>query len=62
MQNIEVLIKIYQEDVKKLDSEITEGEVSVTLKNTRNNVAPLPGGFGGAFLCWFLRVIKTKDS
>ena len=40
MQNIEVLTKMDQEDVKKLDSEITEGEVSVTLKNTRNNVAP----------------------
>ena len=37
MQNIEVLTKIDQEDIKKLDSEITEGEVSVTLKNTKNN-------------------------
>ena len=32
MHNIEVLTKIDQEDFKKLDIEITEGEVSVTLK------------------------------
>ena len=58
LQNIDVLTKIDQEDVKKLDGEITEGEVSVTLKNTRNNVAPGPGGFGGAFYKIFWKYFK----
>ena len=49
LQNIEVVTKIDLEDVNKLEREITEGEVSVTLKNTKNNVAPGPGGFRGAF-------------
>ena len=44
-----MLSKLKQEDSKGLECEITEGEVSVTLKNTKNNVAPGPGGFGGAF-------------
>ena len=39
-QNIEVLTKLDQEDEKRLECEITEGEVSVTLKNTKNNTAP----------------------
>ena len=41
-----------------MDSEIIEVEVSVTLKNTRNNVAPGPGGFGGAFYKVFWRYFK----
>ena len=39
-------------------SEITEGEVSLTLKNTRNNVAPGPGRFGGAFYKVFWKYFK----
>ena len=35
LQNTDVLTKIDLEDVKKLVSEITEGEMSVTLNNTR---------------------------
>ena len=49
LRNIEALTKIDEEDAKRLDTEITEEEVSSTLKNTKNNVAPGPGGFGGAF-------------
>ena len=49
LRNIEDLTKLETEDCRKLECEITEGEVSVTLKNTKNNVAPGPGGFGGAF-------------
>ena len=41
-----------------MDSEITEGEVYVTLKNTRNNVAPGLEGFGGAFYKVFWRYLK----
>ena len=58
LQNTNVLTKINPEDVKKLDSEITEGEVSSTLKNTKNNVAPGPGGFGGAFYKVFWKYFK----
>ena len=47
--NIEDLTKLETEDCRKLECEITGGEVSVTLKNTKNNVAPGPGGFGGSF-------------
>ena len=34
------------EHCRKLECGITEEEVSFTLKNTKNNVAPGPGGFG----------------
>merc|ERR1711888_517063 len=47
--NVEVLSKLELEDCRGLECEITEGKVSVTLKNTRNSMAPRPGGFGGAF-------------
>ena len=42
-----MLTKINEEDANELDKEITEVEVSSTLKNTKNNVAPGPSGFGG---------------
>ena len=32
--------------------------MSVTLKNTKNNMAPGPGGFGGAFYKVFWRYLK----
>ena len=54
LQNTDVLTKIDAEDVRRFDGEITEGEVSSTLKNTKNNVAPGPGGFGGPFHKAFL--------
>ena len=46
LRNIDVLPKLELEDSRRLECEITEDEVSVTLKNTKNNVAPGPGGFG----------------
>ena len=49
LKNIGNLTKIELKDCRKLECGITEGEVSVTLKNTKNNVAPGPGGFGGSF-------------
>ena len=48
IRSIETVTKIDEEDAKRLEFEITEEEVSSTLKNT-NNVAPGLGGFGGAF-------------
>ena len=47
LRNIDMLPRLEQEDSRRLECEITEDEVSVTLKNTKNNVAPGPGGFGG---------------
>ena len=47
LQNIEEITKIKDDDVTKLERKITEGEVSVTLLHTKNNVAPGPGRFGG---------------
>ena len=41
-----------------MDTEIKEEEVSSTLKNTKNNVAPGPGGFGGAFYKVFWKYFK----
>ena len=53
------MTKIEEEDTKRLDTEITEEEVSSTLKNTKNNVAPGPGGFGGgAFYKMFWKYFK----
>ena len=46
LQNIDDLTKIEIEDCRKLECEITEGEVTVTLKNIKDNVALGPGGFG----------------
>ena len=43
-------IKMISElDREKLDSELTLDEVSKTLENTHNNVAPGSGGITGAF-------------
>ena len=53
-----MVTKIDTEDVNRLECEITEGEVAVTLKNTKNNVAPGPGGFGGAFYKTFWKYFK----
>ena len=58
LQNIEVVTKIDPEDVNELECKITEGELAVTLKNTKNNVAPGPGGFGGAFYKTFWKYFK----
>ena len=52
-----MLPKLELEDCRGLECEITEDEVSVTLKNTKNNVAPGPGGFGGRGVTNFFGVI-----
>ena len=53
-----MLTKIDEEDAKRLDTKITEEEVSSTLKNTKNNVAPSPGEFGGGFYIMFWKYFK----
>ena len=58
LQNIQVLTKLKLEDSRKLECEITEGVVSVTLKNIKNNVTPGPGGFGGSFYKVFWKYLK----
>ena len=50
LQNIEEMTKISDVDMCKLECGITEGEVAVTLMQTKNNVAPGPVGFGGGFI------------
>ena len=50
LQNIDGLVEMDPEDSQKLECGITEEEVSFTLKNTKNNIAPGPGGFGGGIL------------
>ena len=53
LQNIEEMSKISDEDACTLERGITEGEVAVTLLQTKNNVAPGPGGFGGGSIKYF---------
>ena len=50
--------KINEADKENLESTITMEDVSQTLKNTRNNVAPGVGGFTGAFYKVFLCLLK----
>ena len=58
LQSIEEMTKISDVDMCKLECGITEGEVAVTLLQTRNNVAPGPGGFGGGFYKMFWKYFK----
>ena len=53
LQNIEKITKIKDDDASTLEQRITEGEVAVTLLQTKNNVAPGPGGFGGGSTKYF---------
>ena len=49
LERIGHIKKISEHDRERLDKQISMEEVSNTLKNTRNNVAPGAGGFTGAF-------------
>merc|ERR1711888_9751 len=57
-QSIEQVTEISDVDRCRLECEITEGEVAVTLMQTRNNVAPGPGGFGGGYYKMFWKYFK----
>ena len=52
------MTKLELEDSRGLECEITEDEVSVTLKITKNNVGPGPGCFRKAFYHVFLKYSK----
>ena len=58
LQSIDNLKEMNPEESQKLECKIAEEEVSLTLKNTKNNVAPGPGGFGGAFYKVFWHYLK----
>ena len=60
LRSIDSLTEMDPEDSCKLECGITEVEVSLTLKNTKNNVAPGPGGFGGAFYKVFWGYLKKS--
>ena len=47
------LKSLTSEEIKKLEREITQNEVSQCLKGTRNNVAPGSSGFTGSFYIAF---------
>ena len=49
LKRIAQVKKVCSEDREKMDRKISEDEVSNTLKNTRNNVAPGSGGLGVIF-------------
>ena len=49
LNNIESIKKVNEGDKVRMDAEISEEEVGITLKNTRNNISPGHGGFGGDF-------------
>ena len=59
LRNIAKVKKVCTEDKERMDKKITEDEVSNTLRNTRNNVAPGSGGFGGNFYKVFWKILKT---
>ena len=58
LQNIDNLTKIELEDCRKLECEINEDKVIVTLLNTKNNVAPGPNGFWGSVYKVFWKYLK----
>ena len=45
------------EEIKKLEREIDQNEVSQCLKGTRNNVAPGASGFIGSFYMFFWKLL-----
>ena len=49
LEKIGEVKRISEEDKCQLERKITMEEVSNTLKNTKNNVAPGEGGFMGSF-------------
>ena len=59
LRNIAQVKKVCTEDKARMDKKITEDEVSNTLKNTRNNVAPGSEGFGGNFYKVFWKFLKN---
>ena len=49
LKYIKSIKKVTECDRVRMVAEISEEEVGITLKNTRNNISPGHGGFGGNF-------------
>ena len=60
VQSIDSPSEMDPEDSRKLECGITEEEVSLTLKNTKNNIAPGPRGLGGHFIRFFGFTLKKS--
>ena len=58
MEKIGDVRKISEEESCRLEEKINMDEVSKTLRNTKNNVAPGAGGFTGSFYKVFWCLIK----
>ena len=58
LESIGNVKEVSEDDRTNLEKNITLEEVSNTLKNTRNNVAPGAGGFGGSFYKVFWKYLK----
>ena len=58
LRNIASIKKVSEDDRLRMDVRISEEEVGSTLKNTRNNIAPGHGGFGGYFYKMFWKFLK----
>ena len=59
LKNIASIKKVTEDDKVRMDVRISEEEVGITLKNTRNNIAPGHGGFGGNFYKVFWKFLKN---
>ena len=62
MEYIGEVKEVSEDDRVQLEKEITLEEVSNTLKNTKNNVAPGAGGFTGSFYKVFWIYLRKKLS
>ena len=60
LKNIKSVKNVNEDDKVRMDAEITEEEVGITLKNTRNNISPGHGGFGGDFYKVFWIYLKKS--
>ena len=58
LEKIREVKMISEEENCQLERKITMGEVSNTLKNTKNNIAPGAGGFMGSFYKVFWCYVK----
>ena len=60
LESISEMKEVSLGDMSRLERNITGEEVSNMLKQTRNNVAPGLGGFGGSFYKVFWKYLKKR--
>ena len=60
MRNSPLIKRLNQEQLDKLDLQISEAEVSKYLRGMRNNVAPRSSGYTGNFYKFFWKSIKNR--